>query len=84
MILFEHKLPDGVELVEMLVGEESFTDGEVLAFFTPEGGAATHSVVLYHRQTDSNYTIEVIGLTGLIRFHDGRVLRDLPREGELD
>lgn len=80
----ERKLPENIDIVEVYIDEEPWVDGIVDVYFTPKGGASTHSVVLQDRTTEEYYTVEVIGLTGLIRLHEGRVIRQAPREGEFD
>ena len=50
---------------------------------TPRTGAASdHSVVLKQMPNEYEYTIEVLALTGLIRFHEGAFVREFPREAE--
>jgi len=84
VIVREERLSDGIEFVDITIDGETYSDGQVFVRFTPTGAASDHTIVLHQAQFDRYYTVEVLALTGLIRFHDGIVQREIPREGELD
>lgn len=54
---------------------ENPTDQGLFISFDPLGGASGHTVVLTQPVYDNHFTIEVLGLTGLIRMHDGYFTR---------
>ncbi len=54
---------------------ENPTDQGLFISFDPLGGASGHTVVLTQPAYDNHFTIEVLGLTGLIRMHDGYFTR---------
>lgn len=84
MVMREERLSKGIEFVEITIDGETYTDGQVFVRFTPMGATSDHRIVLYQKEFDRYFTIEVLALTGLIRFHDGIVEREPPREGEMD
>jgi prepilin-type N-terminal cleavage/methylation domain-containing protein len=78
------KLRDGVEIASVTIDGVDYTDGEVFVRFDPLGGCNDHTVVLYQRPFERYFTIEVLGLTGLIHFHDGIFTRDLARDEDFN
>lgn len=64
-------LPDSVEFERVEVDGRSFTTDRVEVTFDPVGRANGHSVSLVQPRYEQRFTIEVIGLTGLVRFHHG-------------
>ena len=64
-------LEDGVRYVSVTIDDEEYVDGQVFVRFSPQGSSSAHRIVLFHEPTATNQTIEVLGLTGLIRFHEG-------------
>ena len=74
----------GLEIVQVTIDEETYQDGEIYVRFDPLGTSSAHTVVLNHPSFQRFYTIEVLPLTGEIRFHDGHYVRDEPRDGEFD
>lgn len=54
---------------------ENPTDQGLFISFDPLGGASGHTVVLTQPAYENHFTIEVLGLTGLIRMHDGYFAR---------
>lgn len=75
-------LETGVEFASVTVAGELYTGGTVLVRFDPLGAASDHDIVLTQPQFESSFTIEVLALTGLIRFHDGVYRRDPPDDGD--
>jgi Tfp pilus assembly protein FimT len=68
-------LVEGIQIERVEVDGRSFTGESVVVNFDPIGRANGHSVTLVQPRFDQRFTIEVIGLTGLVRFHDGDFLR---------
>ncbi len=75
-------LPKTVRFKSITVDGEAHTTGQVGVRFDPLGGASDHLVVLEQEPYGNLYTIEVLALTGLIRFHDGEFTREPPDEGD--
>ena len=78
------KLDSGVEFSQLTIDDETYSDGQCYVRFDPGGSSSAHTVSLYHAVTDRYYTVEVLALTGLIRFHDGEFLRDQISDSEFD
>ncbi len=76
------ELPKGVAFKSITVDGEAYTTGQVSVRFDPLGGASDHLVVLLQEPYGNLYTLEVLALTGQIRFHDGEFSRDPPDEGD--
>jgi Tfp pilus assembly protein FimT len=75
-------LPDSVEFQAITVDGKTFTGGRVTVRFDPLGAASDHTIVLVQPEYENHYTIEVLALTGLVRFHDGVFQREPPQEGD--
>jgi Tfp pilus assembly protein FimT len=76
------KLPETVVFQSITVNGKRFTTGKVSVRFDPLGAASDHLIVLEQPQYQNLFTIEVLALTGLIRFHDGVFTRELPEEND--
>ncbi len=78
------KLQDGVSFHEITIDGEIYDASKVEVFvrFDPLGASNDHTVTLKQDNPERFYTIEVLGLTGLIRFHDGFFQREPPRDLE--
>lgn len=74
----------GLEITRVMIDDEEYFDGVVYVRFDPLGASSAHTVQLYHPMFENIFTIEVLPLTGEIRFHDGFFEREKPREGEFD
>lgn len=83
-VIREVNLAPDVEIVTVTINETIHDQGVVPVFFDPRGTATGHTVLLRQAQFDRLFTLEVLSLTGLIRFHDGEYYRELPREGDFD
>jgi Tfp pilus assembly protein FimT len=77
-----HPLPDTVRFHKILVNGKEHNSATVFVSFSPLGAASDHTVVLEQMPYEYKYTIEVLALTGLIRFHEGEFVREFPRESE--
>jgi Tfp pilus assembly protein FimT len=75
-------LPESVEFQAITIDGKTFTTGRVSVRFDPLGAASDHTIVLVQPEYQNHYTIEVLALTGLIRFHDGVFQREPPQEGD--
>lgn len=72
----------GIAITEVRVEDETYTEGDVWIRFDPRGSSAGHSIVLYQEMFNRYFTIEVLPLTGEIRFHDGHFEREPVDEGD--
>jgi len=72
----------GVDLLEITVDDQKYTDGKVEVYFQPLGGSSHHVVQLKQVQFDREFTLEVLPLTGEIRMHDGLFTREPVDEGD--
>jgi prepilin-type N-terminal cleavage/methylation domain-containing protein len=64
-------LPDGVDLEDVLVAGERFTQGIYRIDFTALGHAVEHFVHLRRTVPEGRFTLAVSGLTGRVQFLDG-------------
>ena len=78
------ELPRGIEFTRVLVDGVEYTEGKVMVRFDPLGTVSGHSVLLTQGQFEAQYTLEVLPLTGMIRFHDGEFMREPPSEGDFE
>jgi Tfp pilus assembly protein FimT len=77
-----HTLPDSVYFKRIRINGIDSTEGMVLVRFDPTGSASDHSVVLEQKPYGHLYTLEVLALTGDVRFHEGEFAREYPRDNE--
>ena len=82
--LYATDLSPGVEFREITIDGRTFNDGVVQVRFDPLGASNDHTILLHHVTFDRYHTIEVLALTGLIRFHDGIFERDEVDDGDFD
>ena len=74
--------PDNIAIVRVMLGGQEFTEGQVFVNFDPLGRAVDHSVTLKHMIYENTMTVEVLPLTGLVRFHDGEFQRPILVEAD--
>jgi Tfp pilus assembly protein FimT len=79
-----HTLPDSIEFQRITLNNEDIDSGQVVVRFDPLGAASDHSITLVQHPYENVYTIEVLALTGLIRFHDGEYEREYPEHGDFN
>ena len=79
-----HTLPPSVEFKNITVSNEDYNTGQVVVSFDPLGAASDHTITLVQHPYDNVYTIEVLALTGLIRFHDGEFKREYPEDSDFN
>ena len=82
--LFETDLKDGVEFSRITIDGEDYDDGIVFVRFDPLGASSEHTILLHQEQFDRYFTIEVLPLTGLIKFHDGDYVREEAEDADFD
>lgn len=79
-----HTLPEEVRFTSITLNGEQYSTGQVVVTFDALGAASDHTISLTQAPYDRPYTIEVLALTGLIRFHDGDFVREYPKESDFD
>jgi len=74
--------PENVSIVRVTLGGQEFIEGTVFVSFDPLGRAVDHTVTIKHMIYGTVTTVEVLPLTGLVRFHDGDFQRMLLEEAD--
>ncbi len=74
------QLPDGIKFVRIDLEGISYAKGQCFVRFDPLGSSSGHVIVLGQEPENNLYTIEVLGLTGMVHFHEGTFLREPPRD----
>ena len=74
--------PDNVAITRVTVGGQEFIEGTVFVTFDPLGRAVDHTVSLMHTIYNNTMTVEVLPLTGLVRFHGGEFQRPILMESD--
>lgn len=78
-------LPDNIEFQSITVNGQLYTKGSCEVRFDARGSASDHTIVLVQQPYRNNiFTIEVQALTGLIQFHPGEFIRDLPEDADFE
>ena len=77
-------LREGVAIEALVLAGERYETGEVLIRFDPTGSASEHYVVLTQPAYENHFTVEVLALTGLVRFHDGIFQREPPQDQDFE
>jgi prepilin-type N-terminal cleavage/methylation domain-containing protein len=72
----------GIDLLQVTVDGQDYTEGKVEVRFQPLGGSAHHVVQLRQSLFEREFTLEVLPLTGEIRMHDGLFTREEVDEGD--
>jgi prepilin-type N-terminal cleavage/methylation domain-containing protein len=82
--LFRTKLRQGVHFDRLVIDGKEYTetDKELFVRFDGLGSSSEHRIVLRQDKPPAFFTIEVLGLTGMIRFHEGVFEREEPRESD--
>ena len=82
VIVSRGHFPDSVVIQRVTLAGQEFVEGVVYVSFDALGRATDHTVTLTHTRYDMLMTIEVLPLTGLVRFHDGLFERPILEEGD--
>lgn len=77
-------LRPGVEFSQVTLAGTEFSGEVVRVRFDPLGSASDHLVTLAQPVYSTTFTVEVLPLTGLIRFHEGTYERELPTDRDFD
>ncbi len=84
MTINQSELSETIAFHEITIDGEKYSDGTVFVRFDPLGASSDHTVVLYQEIFERYYTMEVLALTGLVRFHDDFFEREPPDEGDFN
>lgn len=77
-------LPENISIERISIDGQDYTDGVVFVNFSPVGIANGHTLKLVQAPMESVTSVEVLPLTGLVRFHDGEFERDVVTEEDFD
>jgi len=77
-------LEPGIDIASVALAGDQYEQGIVRVRFDPRGAASDHSVILSQPKFENFFTVEVLALTGVIKFHDGIFFRDPPDESNFD
>lgn len=72
----------GLTIESVTIDDRTYEEGLAYVRFDPLGASSYHVIVLRQEIFDRSFTIEVLPITGEIRFHDGYYERDQPEERE--
>jgi prepilin-type N-terminal cleavage/methylation domain-containing protein len=73
-------LPDSIKFLRIDIDGVSYSKGQCFVRFDALGASSGHTLVLVQQPENNIYTIEVLGLTGLISFYEGTFVREPPKE----
>lgn len=76
--------PDSVSIERVVIDGIAYTEGQVFVAFSPLGSATGHTITLRQAPANTLTTVEVLPLTGLIRFHYGEFEREVVTEEDFD
>ena len=74
----------GLTIDTVTIDDRTYNDGLVEVRFDPLGTSSWHTIVLSQPLFERSFTIEVLPLTGEIRFHDGLFERELAEERDFE
>ena len=75
----------GLSIDSVTIDDYTYEEGnDIFVQFDPLGTASYHTIVLYQELFERAFTIEVLPITGEIRFHDGYFEREPADERDFD
>ncbi len=77
-------LKEGVVFERISVAGQDQNKGSAIVRFDPSGAASSHYVMVSQPSFDNLFTVEVMALTGLIKFHDGLFEREQPEDDDFE
>jgi Tfp pilus assembly protein FimT len=84
MVVKRGVLPENISFARVTIDGLSYTEGQVFASFSPLGSATGHTINLTQAPNETMTTVEVLPLTGLVRFHYMDFERDVVTEDDFD
>jgi len=79
-IHYTNLVESGIDLQTITIDDKEYTDGKVYVRFDPLGASAYHTIRLEQVQFEREFTLEVLPLTGEIRFHEQGFIRREPAD----
>ncbi|MBK7644019.1 MAG: GspH/FimT family pseudopilin [Planctomycetes bacterium] len=76
------QLPGSIKFLRIDIDGLSYTQGQCFVRFDALGSTSGHTIVLAQEPENNIYTVEVLGLTGLIRFYEGTFQREPPKDAD--
>jgi prepilin-type N-terminal cleavage/methylation domain-containing protein len=73
-------LPGSIKFLRVDIDGVSYSQGQCFVRFDALGASSGHTLVLAQLPENNIYTVEVLGLTGLIDFHEGAFVREPPKD----
>ncbi|MFT7486695.1 MAG: prepilin-type N-terminal cleavage/methylation domain-containing protein [Candidatus Paceibacteria bacterium] len=77
-------LHDTISIARVTIDGLEYTEGEVFVSFNPLGSATGHTLNLVQAPIETVTTVEVLPLTGLVRFHYEEYQREVVTEEDFD
>lgn len=84
VIVKRMRMPDSITIARVTIDGIEYTEGQVFVAFNPLGSATGHTINLVQRPLETMTTIEVLPLTGLVRFHYMEYEREPVTEDDFD
>ena len=75
-------LPDSIKFLRIDIDGVSYAQGQCFVRFDALGASSGHVLVLGQQPENNIYTVEVLGLTGMINFYEGTFVRDPPKDSD--
>lgn len=75
-------LPESVKFLRIDIDSVSYSKGQCFVRFDALGSSSGHVLVLQQQPYNNIFTVEVLGLTGMINFHEGTFQREPPKESD--
>ena len=72
----------GIDILSVTVDDVTYDDGKIMVRFQPLGASSYHTIQLRQEQFDREFTIELLPVTGEIRFHEGLFEREPAQEND--
>ena len=73
-------LPDGIKFLRIVIDGVEYTQGQCFARYDALGASSGHVITLGQEPDNLLFTVEVLGLTGMIHYHEGTYTREAPRD----
>jgi hypothetical protein len=73
-----------ISIARVTIDGLEYTEGEVFVSFNPLGSATGHTLNLVQAPIETVTTVEVLPLTGLVRFHYEECQREVVTEEDFD
>jgi prepilin-type N-terminal cleavage/methylation domain-containing protein len=75
-------LPESIRFLRIDIDGVSYSQGQCFVRFDALGASSGHTIVLAQSPENNVFTVEVLGLTGEIDFHEGTFVREPPKDSD--